>query len=48
MEKHKRSGSRSRGKREKLINYPVKSIIKAPNVFLSKKRFNAAVAPSIK
>lgn len=41
-EGHKRQGSRSRGKREKLINYPAKSYIKAPNVFIGKKRFQAA------
>lgn len=33
LDSHKRSGSRSRGKREKLINYPAKSFVKAPNMF---------------
>lgn len=48
IEPHKRQGSRSRGKREKLINYPAKSFVKATNVFLNKKRFTGAVGPSVK
>jgi len=48
IETHQRNGSRSRGKRQKLINYPANSIIKAPNVFLTKKRFNNGHASNVK
>lgn len=48
IESHKRHGSRSRGKREKLINYPAKSFVKATNVFLNKKRFTGVAGPSVK
>jgi hypothetical protein len=48
LDSHKRSGSRSRGKREKLINYPANSFVKAPNIFKSKKRLGNSSNHAVK
>lgn len=48
VETHHRNGSKSRGKREKMINYPAKSLIKEPNMFLSKKRIVNNHGPHVK
>lgn len=46
LKSNKRSGSK--GKREKLINYPAKSIIKPPNMVTSKKRIGGSNIPNTK
>ena len=48
VDSHKRHGSRSRGKREKRINYPAKSVIKPPNSILKKKHFIGANSSTAK
>lgn len=48
IETHHRNGSKSRGKREKMINYHVKSLANEPNMILSKKRIVNNHGPHVK